>query len=175
MPRILALLGALALAAIPAHAAPYFGTTYGDGANGAGTIFEWVRSPDGRMVHTTIYDFCAAPNCADGGNPRTNVIALADGSLIGTTSSGGHGAGTIFRLVPAKDGTWAMAWPPLLDFCLYFDRCGRYGRARGTITLIGPHKIMGTVSCRNGRGALWTFDWHAWGNVFSPIAYWGGK
>jgi uncharacterized repeat protein (TIGR03803 family) len=49
---------------------------------------------------TTIYSFCAQPNCSDGANPYGPLIQATDGSFYGTTTLGGIGAGTIFRITP---------------------------------------------------------------------------
>jgi uncharacterized repeat protein (TIGR03803 family) len=165
MLHTLALAGALALSCTAAPAAPYFGTTYAGGANGAGAVFERAHGH-----RTILYSFCARPNCADGGNPLTNVVPLKDGSLIGTTSTGGRGDGTIFRLSPAPGGKWAET--TLFDFCEYFGQCARFGVANGTIQLVGRHKIRGAESDEDGRGVFWSFDWTNNGYLFSPDEYW---
>ena len=46
----------------------------------------------------------------DGSYPDGNVVADAAGNLYGTTQIGGlYSAGTIFKLVPASDGTWEFS------------------------------------------------------------------
>ncbi len=68
----------------------FYGTTTRGGAHGAGTIFE--MAPAGAL--TTLYNFCAQTNCADGGNPGAVLIQANDRSLYGTTRKGGsHGIG----------------------------------------------------------------------------------
>ena len=42
----------------------------------------------------------------DGHNPISNLVFDAAGNLYGTTSEGGLGYGTIFRLAPGVNGTW---------------------------------------------------------------------
>jgi uncharacterized repeat protein (TIGR03803 family) len=65
----------------------FYGLTYDAGPN-VGTLFE--MTPDG--VLTALYTFCALPGCADGTNPSGALIQTADGSLYGTTASGGGSA-----------------------------------------------------------------------------------
>ncbi len=75
----------------------FYGTTSGGGANNdGGTIFK--ITPNGEL--TTLYSFCALPNCADGANPYAGVIQASDGSLYGTTPYGGTGGGygTVYKL-----------------------------------------------------------------------------
>ena len=80
----------------------FYGTTLGAGANGSGgTIFR--ISSSGKL--STLYSFCAQPNCADGANPLTSLLPATDGNMYGATGSGGlvdgtcsAGCGTIFRI-----------------------------------------------------------------------------
>ena len=80
----------------------FYGTTLGGGANGSGgTIFR--ISPSGKL--TTLYSFCAQPNCLDGANPQTSLLLATDGNFYGATGSGGlidgtcpSGCGTVFRI-----------------------------------------------------------------------------
>ncbi len=78
-----------------------YGTTTGGGNSawaGSGTVFK--IAPGGKL--TTLYRFCAQPNCTDGSYPFASLMFAADGNLYGTTSAGGeYGAGTIFRITPA--------------------------------------------------------------------------
>lgn len=71
-----------------------YGTTYGGGANGQGTVFS--LTPSG--VETVIYSFQGG---SDGANPWADLIDVG-GTLYGTTGSGGpSGAGTIFKITTA--------------------------------------------------------------------------
>jgi uncharacterized repeat protein (TIGR03803 family) len=90
----------------------FYGTTQAGGANSDGTIFK--ITPEG--VLTTLYSFCAQPNCTDGEVPVGGLIQSADGNLYGTTVGGGatscSGAcGTIFKITPAGELT------TLYSFC----------------------------------------------------------
>jgi uncharacterized repeat protein (TIGR03803 family) len=70
-----------------------YGTTYTDHHGGNGTVFR--MAPDGSSFATLVYF-----DGFDGGaHPATALVEGADGSLFGTTTSGGTGGrGTVFRL-----------------------------------------------------------------------------
>ena len=73
----------------------FYGTTEYGGANGDGTVF--TITAGGAL--TTLYSFCAQANCADGYNPRADLVQGTDGNFYGDTSLGGaNGGGTVFRL-----------------------------------------------------------------------------
>ncbi len=63
----------------------FYGTTWGGGAYGYGTVFE--LTPTGKLA--TLYSFCSEPNCTDGANPNPGLIQATDGHLYGTTFHGG--------------------------------------------------------------------------------------
>jgi uncharacterized repeat protein (TIGR03803 family) len=83
-----------------------YGTTAQGGAStdcstGCGTIFE--MSPAGDL--TTLYDFCAKADCADGQYADSALAQASDGSFYGATFGGGSlacpfGCGTVFRISP---------------------------------------------------------------------------
>lgn len=76
-----------------------FGTTEAGGEaglGGAGTVYRL----QGKTL-TTLYGFCAAQNCTDGGSPQAPVLMDEAGNLFGVTFIGGaHSGGTIFELSP---------------------------------------------------------------------------
>jgi uncharacterized repeat protein (TIGR03803 family) len=99
----------------------FYGTTAGGGAYSncaggpCGTLFQ--IAPDGGL--TTLYNFCALPNCSDGASPETGLYQATDGNLYGGTIYGGSlgNYGTIFQITPtgalttvhqfdAMDGDW---------------------------------------------------------------------
>jgi uncharacterized repeat protein (TIGR03803 family) len=85
-----------------------YGTTYGNGTNVYGTVFE--ITPTGTL--TTLYSFCSLTNCADGEGPNVGLVQAADGNFYGTTSQGGANAsGTVF------DITTTGALTTLYSFC----------------------------------------------------------
>jgi len=84
---------------------------------GCGTIFKVTTG--GTL--TTLYSFCAQPNCTDGDQPAAGLILGTDGNFYGTTQYGGQGTscpyaglgcGTIFRITPG--GTLTT----LYSFCV---------------------------------------------------------
>ena len=87
-----------------------FGTTYGGGANGYGTVFEIAKTAHGyASTPTTLVNF----NYANGGTPAAGLIADAHGDLFGTTYEGGaYGDGTVFEI--AKTATGYASTPTTL-------------------------------------------------------------
>jgi len=71
-----------------------YGTTPLGGANNNGTVFK-LSSTGGETV---LYSFCSQSGCSDGSNPNAGVIMDKKGNLYGTTSGGGYGYGTVFKL-----------------------------------------------------------------------------
>jgi uncharacterized repeat protein (TIGR03803 family) len=94
----------------------FYGTTWGGGANGLGTVFK--ITPAGKL--TTLYSFCAVlvnGYCTDGASPRWEPLLQAtNGELYGTTSTGGAygNGGTVFKITPAGKLT------TLYSFCAVF-------------------------------------------------------
>ena len=73
----------------------FYGTTYGGGTSGLGTVFR--LTPSG--TETVLYAFAGG---SDGANPEAGVTQGSDGNLYGATYLGGvDGLGTIFRLTPS--------------------------------------------------------------------------
>jgi uncharacterized repeat protein (TIGR03803 family) len=80
----------------------FYGTTTAGGIGGVsdcsgigcGTVFR--LSATGTL--TTLYNFCSQANCADGSQPTAGLIQATDGNLYGTTSLGGLGFGTVFKI-----------------------------------------------------------------------------
>jgi len=72
-----------------------YGATTTEIAGINGTVFE--INPAGQL--TTLYTFCALPNCLDGGGSAGALILSTDGNFYGVTGNGGaQQAGTIFRM-----------------------------------------------------------------------------
>jgi uncharacterized repeat protein (TIGR03803 family) len=79
-----------------------FGTTLGGGADGAGTVFEIVKST-GALI--TLASF----NGADGADPIGGLISDAAGDLFGTTEAGGAGGGAVFEIVKSTGALITLA------------------------------------------------------------------
>jgi uncharacterized repeat protein (TIGR03803 family) len=102
----------------------FYGTTPQGGTNGvAGTVFQ--ITPSGGL--TTLYDFCAKTNCADGTGPFESVMQATNGKFYGTAFGGGAstncigGCGTAFSL--------AMGLGPFIE-------------TRTTSGIVGSHVIV---------------------------------
>jgi uncharacterized repeat protein (TIGR03803 family) len=83
-----------------------YGTTYYDGANDLGSVYQLVPGPGDRWTETVLYSFQGG---ADGSNSISSLVFDADGNLYGTTSEGGApgcSCGTIFKLAPGGFGNW---------------------------------------------------------------------
>jgi uncharacterized repeat protein (TIGR03803 family) len=83
-----------------------YGTTYYDGANGYGTVYQLSQGDGGVWTERVIHSFEGG---REGNNPTTNLVFDARGSLYGTTAEGGApgcSCGTIFRLSPDGAGNW---------------------------------------------------------------------
>jgi uncharacterized repeat protein (TIGR03803 family) len=75
----------------------FYGTTYGGGAYGMGTVFKVTAG--GELV--ALYSFCAQSGCPDGKWPLAGLVQAVDGNFYGTTSLGGaNNDGTIFKITP---------------------------------------------------------------------------
>jgi uncharacterized repeat protein (TIGR03803 family) len=79
-----------------------YGTTYGGGANNAGTVFELMPETDGGWTESVLHSF--ELNGTDGANPYASLILDSAGNLYGTTAYGGtHGSsdtgGTVFEIL----------------------------------------------------------------------------
>jgi len=74
----------------------FYGTTSGGGANGNyGTVFK--ITPRGTL--TTLYSFCAQPNCTDGSGSTAALVQGTDNNFYGTTNTGGtNNRGTVFKI-----------------------------------------------------------------------------
>jgi uncharacterized repeat protein (TIGR03803 family) len=83
----------------------FYGTAYGGGANGYGTVFK--ITPSGTL--TTLYSFCSQSGCTDGEYPNAGLIQATDGNFYGTMTNGGAnndastcffgpGCGTVFKI-----------------------------------------------------------------------------
>jgi len=82
-----------------------YGTTYYDGANNLGSIYQLARQPDGTWTETVLYSFKGG---RDGSGSISNVVFSKTGGLYGTTSAGGASCdcGTIFKLTATVSGVW---------------------------------------------------------------------
>jgi uncharacterized repeat protein (TIGR03803 family) len=80
-----------------------YGTTYYGGANGIGAVYKLSPRLVGEWNENVIYSF---RNGSDGNSPISNLVFDTVGNLYGTTSEGGLGSGTIFKLSPSGVAQW---------------------------------------------------------------------
>jgi uncharacterized repeat protein (TIGR03803 family) len=82
-----------------------YGTTYYDGANDLGSVYQLAHQPDGSWKESVLYSFQGG---RDGAGSISNVVFDKNGNLYSTTSEGGAGCdcGVIFKLTPGADGEW---------------------------------------------------------------------
>ncbi len=124
-----------------------YGTTYGEGAYGFGSVFELAAQPDGSWTETTLHSFDGTEGCG----PNAEVVFDTAGNLYGTTVGCGiHGAGIVFELSPDPQGKWNATTlynfgnPPdggFPDTALVLDSAGNlYGT-----TFFGGVNNFGTV------------------------------
>lgn len=141
---------------------PLYGTASNGGTHGSsnfgGVVYQLTPGAEGAdWTRTTLYDFCAEPDCADGQKPRNGVVVDSTGTLFGTTSAGGtghqskgdDGAGTVFELTRGAN-TWSHT--VLYQFCSH--RRHRHcldGRAPVGVILDAAGNIFGPTA---GGGAL---------------------
>jgi uncharacterized repeat protein (TIGR03803 family) len=74
-----------------------YGTTYGDGAYGVGSVFKLTPS-NGGWTYTSLHDFTGGD---DGGTPEGGVTLDANGNLYGTANIGGaYSFGVVWEITP---------------------------------------------------------------------------
>jgi len=158
-----------------------YGTTYGGGAYGQGTVYKLAA---GSSTLTTLYSF----NGTDGKNPRANLLADSSGNLYGTTEFGGASdLGTAFRLAAGTNSLTTLAsfsgangtnpWGGLVaDTAGNLYGTTRYGGSGdyGTVFEIaaGTNALTTLASFNNANGAypLSGLSSDAAGNLFGTTA-----
>jgi uncharacterized repeat protein (TIGR03803 family) len=80
-----------------------YGTTYYGGANDIGAVYQLAPRGNGEWKERVLYGFQGG---TDGNSPISNLVFDRAGNLYGTTSEGGLGTGTIFKLSPVGGGQW---------------------------------------------------------------------
>jgi len=127
----------------------FYGTTLEGGSQGIGSVFK--ITPGGTL--TTLYNFCSQSGCADGSLPETGLVQGPDGSLYGTTESGGTNAdcdgstcGTVFKMTPAG------ALTTLHSFCSR-NGCTDGAHPQGGLIIGNDGNLYGTTSEGGDSGA----------------------
>lgn len=78
-----------------------YGTTYYGGTHGLGVVYQLSPTTSGEWSETVLHSFRPRN---DGHSSISNLVFDAAGNLYGTTSEGGLGSGTIFKLAPGPNG-----------------------------------------------------------------------
>src|SRR5213080_4600449 len=89
-----------------------FGTTYYGGVNGLGAVYQLAPRPIGEWRERVLYSFAGG---GDGNSPISHLNFDSVGNLYGTTSEGGLGSGTIFKLTRGPNGSWVESLPHLFQ------------------------------------------------------------
>lgn len=140
-----------------------YGTTWGGGTYGNGTVFG--ISPSGNLI--TQYSFCAQSGCPDGSNPYFGLVLATDGNLYGVTDAGGaNGYGTVFKISPAG------ALTTLYSFCAVS------GCADGSLPYAGliqatDGNLYGTTRSGGASGAGTVFKLTLSGNLTTLYSFSG--
>lgn len=124
-----------------------YGTTYGGGSSGYGTVFKINTNGSG---YTVLKVFVNSP---DGANPVA-ALALSDSTLYGTTSHGGSaGYGTIFKMnTDGSDYTVLHNFTNSPDGAYSYTRLMLWGGALYGVTYGGGSSGNGTVFKVNTNG-----------------------
>jgi uncharacterized repeat protein (TIGR03803 family) len=161
-----------------------YGTTWGGGAYGYGTVFELTPDSGGRWTETILHSFCAKPHCTDGALPFAGLVLDAAGNLFGASDT------ATFEMTH-KNGDWNFI---ILCDCItpsVFDAAGNlYG-------IGGPGKHNGGAAvelspvsgdwketvlysfcsqppgCRDGEPPEWNVAWDAAGNLYGTTKFGG--
>ena len=82
-----------------------YGTTYYEGANDFGSVYQLSPQPDGSWAEKVLYSFKGG---RDGMGSISNLVLSKKGALYGTTSEGGSSCscGTIFKVKVDALGNW---------------------------------------------------------------------
>jgi uncharacterized repeat protein (TIGR03803 family) len=80
-----------------------YGTTYGGGDHGQGTVFKLSPDADGVWTESILHSFPA--NAGDGQYPSSGLVEDTSGNLYGTTNFGAKG-GVAYRVAESQ-GVWA--------------------------------------------------------------------
>jgi uncharacterized repeat protein (TIGR03803 family) len=120
-----------------APAGSVYGVTDTGGTHGQGTVFKITT----RGALTTLYNFCAQANCADGQEPGS-LVAASNGTLYGLTFAGGasNSRGTIFKITPSG------AFSTLYTFCSEGGTTCTSGAYPGGLFQAADGNLYGTAS-----------------------------
>jgi len=171
-----------------------YGTTWGSGAHGDGTIFKLTPSANGRWAKEVLYNFCALSHCSDGALPLAGLTLDAAGDLYGTAGGGIQNSGVAFELSPpTEDQPSGWSFQVIYDSGsdgLLLDTAGNlYGAwgpgkyGKGDVFELSPGSNGWTetylysfcpTSCLDGDEPTSPLTWDASGNLYGATEG-GGK
>lgn len=143
-----------------------FGVTEAGGLYSDGTVFQLL--PTGvSWYQTTIYEFQGSSR-GDGSFPTNGLVSDSEGNLYGTTVTGGtgcsRGCGTVFKLTPQSNGTWA-------ESVIYSFQGGTDGNApQSNLTFDTAGNLYGTT-----RAGGFMQGFNGYGTVFKLTPGSGGQ
>jgi uncharacterized repeat protein (TIGR03803 family) len=175
-----------------------YGTAWGGGAYGYGTVFELTPGTGGRWTETILHNFCSQPHCVDGALPFAGLVLDVAGNLYGTAGGGVQNSGVIFELSP--DSSSGSGWKFQIIYGsgsgsnLILDKAGNlYGPigpgkhdAGAVSELVRPsggesrwkEKVLYSFcsqqpGCRDGEPPEWNVAWDAAGNLYGTTKFGG--
>lgn len=159
-----------------------YGTTLQGGAANFGTVFKLTPPAKGKTSWTEIllHSFTGHP---DGMYPGAGVVFDKSGNLYGTTSTGGRGLGTVYKMTPPAKGEEGWTETVLYSFTGQLDG----GNPSGVVldsagNLYGTTGSGGitTTGCTTGCGTVFTLtppvaEQTAWTETplyaFAPVVF----
>lgn len=151
------------------HQGNLYGTTYGGGQYGWGTVYELVHE-NGNWTESVLYSFNPQPGITDGANPAGGVIFDNAGSLLGTTEAGGlfeisglypSGYGVVFKLAPVSNG-----WTETVLYTFQDDGDGGTPVAGLTPAIVGGLQVFYGTTVAGGTGSCRIAEIFGCGTVF---------
>jgi uncharacterized repeat protein (TIGR03803 family) len=79
-----------------------YGTAWGGGAYGSGTVFMLTHGTDGKWTEAILHNFCSPSDCTDGALPQAGVTFDAAGNFYGSSNI------ATFKMTP--DSTGVSGW-----------------------------------------------------------------
>lgn len=156
----------------------FYGTTYGGGAYGYGTVFNLTRGQDGKWKESVLYSFSGGN---DGRFPNSALALDDNGAIYGTSESGGTTDGGVVFQLSNSAGHWAEQ--VLYSFCalsgcadgLYPNSVtlGPDGTIYGTTSWDGPNHGGVVFQLRSHNGVWSEAVIHGFGQDGDGSAPWG--
>jgi len=129
-----------------------YGMTGYGGKYGAGALY---RLAAGTWTETTLHNFCAEANCADGNNGSGRLAIDAAGNLFGTTFFGGSGSvcpDTDYGCGVAFERTAGGTYSVIYNFCSLSDCTDGIEPYAGMILDAGGNLLGTTLNGGTGTG-----------------------